>query len=503
MGISTIPRTPTLHDCATAPRGTLRPPRTVNDSPPSLESRPQGPPPTFWATVREAIRGSQLDFTQVPVGRAVLMLAVPMVLEMSMESLFAVVDIFWVSRLGSNAVATVGLTESMLSLIYAVAMGLSAAATALVSRRFGEKNVEDAASTAVQAVLAATLISLLVGLAGLGSAPALLSAMGASDETVRVGSRYTAVMLGGNITIVLLFVINAVFRGAGDAALAMRTLWLANILNIALGPCFIFGLGPFPELGVTGAAVATNIGRGIGVAYQLHSLMRGKRLAVQRRHVRFDWVKMVGLLRIASTAAFQTLIETASWLGLVRILARFGSSALAGYTIAIRVAIFALLTSWGMANAAATLVGQNLGAKRPDRAERSVWIAGLYNFLFLGSVGVVFAVLTEPIVRAFTTEPEVVPYAVDCLRIVSLGFVFFAYGMVMIQSFNGAGDTITPTIINFVCFWMIKIPLAYFLAIVTGMGPHGVFVAVTVAYSTQTVAALLLLRQGRWKAKRI
>jgi putative MATE family efflux protein len=473
----------------------------VDDSPTSPTAPTVPAASGFWAIVREAIRGSQLDFTKVSVGRAVILLAIPMVLEMSMESLFAVVDIFWVSRLGSNAVATVGLTESMLSLIYAVAMGLSAASTALVARRFGEQNREEAAKTAVQAIAVSAALAGVIGVVGAAFAPALLVAMGATPETVSIGSGYTAIMLGGNVTIVLLFVGNAVFRGAGDAAAAMRTLWLANLLNIALGPCFIFGLGPFPELGVTGAAVATNIGRGIGVAYQLISLARGRRLVIERRHLRFDVERMIGLLRLASTAAFQTLIETASWVGLIRILARFGSSALAGYTIAIRVAIFALLPSWGMANAAAALVGQNLGAGQPDRAERSVWIAGLYNFLFLGTIGVLFAVWPEPIVRWFTSEPDVVPYAVDCLRIVSLGFVFFAYGMVMIQSFNGAGDTVTPTFINFVCFWMIKIPLAYVLAIMTGMGPHGVFIAVTIAYATQTVAALVLFRRGKWKAK--
>src|SRR5882724_2652755 len=404
---------------------------------PAVPASPRG---RFWSDVREALRGSEQDYTQGPIGRAILLLAVPMVLEMAMESVFAVADVFFVGRLGPDAVAAVGLTESMLTLVYALAMGLGIGTTAIVARRIGEKDREGAARAAVQAIALGVAGAVFLGGLGVAFAPRLLALMGASPAVLRIGSGYTRVMLGGEATIVVLFVVNAVFRGAGDAAIAMRVLWLANAINIVLGPCFIFGLGPFPELGVTGAAVATNIGRGIGVAYQLHSLMRGKRLAVQRRHVRFDWVKMVGLLRIASTASFQTLIETASWLGLVRILARFGSSALAGYTIAIRVAIFALLPSWGMANAAATLVGQNLGAKRPDRAERSVWIAGLYNFLFLGSVGVVFAVLTEPIVHTFTTEPDVVPYAIDCLRIVSLGFVFFAYGMVMIQSFNGAGD---------------------------------------------------------------
>jgi putative MATE family efflux protein len=475
----------------------------VDEPSTALGPSPAPAPRGFWSTIREAIHGSELDFTQVPVSRAVILLAVPMVLEMSMESLFAVVDIFWVSRLGSDAVATVGLTESMLAIIYSVAMGLSAGATALVARRFGEQNQEEAASTAVQAIAVGTIVAFVLGAIGALLAPTFLSAMGAAEETVRTGSGYTAVMLGGNVTIMLLFIINAIFRGAGDAATAMRTLWLANFLNIALGPCFIFGWGPFPRLGVTGAAVATNIGRGIGVLYQFVALLRGRRLAVTRRHWRLDTQKMAALLRLASTATFQTLIETASWLGLVRIVAHFGSSALAGYTIAIRVVIFALLPSWGMANAAATLVGQNLGAARPDRAERSVWLTGLYNFLFLGVVAIVFVALPEPIVRWFTSEPEVVPYAVDCLRIVSLSFFFFAYGMVMVQAFNGAGDTVTPTIVNFICFWLIKIPLAYAFAIGMQMGPYGVYVAVTVAYCMQTAISIVLFRRGRWKTKRV
>jgi putative MATE family efflux protein len=472
---------------------------------PSTAPSPSTPPAPggFWATVREAIRGSELDFTRVPVSRAVILLAVPMVLEMSMESLFAVVDIFWVSRLGSEAVATVGLTESMLAIIYAVAMGLSAAATALVARRFGEQNREEAASTAVQAIAVGILAALVLGVAGAIMAPTLLSAMGAAEETVRTGSSYTAVMLGGNVTIMLLFIVNAIFRGAGDAAAAMRTLWVANLLNLALGPCFIFGWGPFPRLGVTGAAVATNIGRGLGVVYQFVSLVRGRRLVVARRHWRLDTAKMRALLRLASTASLQTLIETASWLGLVRIVANFGSAALAGYTIAIRVVIFALLPAWGMANAATTLVGQNLGAGQPERAERSVWVTALYNFLFLGAVAILFVALPDPIIRWFTTEPDVVLYAVDCLRFVSLGFVFFAYGMVMVQAFNGAGDTVTPSIINFVCFWLMKIPLAYAFAIGMNMGPHGVYVAVSIAYAMQSIISIFLFRRGRWKTRRV
>ena len=335
-----------------------------------LEPAPQlpptpSPPAGAWATIREAIRGSQQDFTQVPIRRAVVLLAVPMVLEMSMESLFAVVDIFWVSRLGSDAVATVGLTESMLALVYAVAMGLAAGATALVSRRTGEKDADGAALAAVQSIGAAVVIAVAIGIAGALLAPQLLSAMGASAALIERGAGYTAVMLGGNVTIVLLFVINAVFRGAGDAAVAMRSLWIANIFNIALGPCFIFGIGPFPKMGVTGAAVATTIGRGIGVLYQVVTLARSRgRIPIGRRHLRLDRAVQASLIRISGTGTLQTLIETASWLGLVRILSTFGSAALAGYTIATRVVIFALLPSWGMANAAATLVGQNLGAGR-------------------------------------------------------------------------------------------------------------------------------------------
>lgn len=457
-----------------------------------------------WATLREAVRGSRQDFTAVPIRRAVVLLAVPMVLEMSMESLFAIVDIFWVSKLGAEAVATVGLTEAMLSVVYAVAMGLSAGATATVARRIGEKDREGAALAAVQAIWAGVVMSAAIGGAGVWLAPQLLSAMGASPAVVSRGSGYTAMMLGGSVTIVLLFLVNAIFRGAGDAAAAMRSLWLANVINIVLDPFFIFGWGPFPEMGVAGAAVATTIGRGVGVFYQLVNLSRsGAALSIGRRHLRFDVSVTVRLLRISAFGILQTLVESASWLGLVRILSGFGSAALAGYTIAIRVAIFALLPSFGFANAAATLVGQNLGAGRPERAERSVWIAAFYNFVFLGSVSVVFVLLPEPIVHFFTVDPAVVPFAVDCLRIVALGFLFYAYGFVFAQAFNGAGDTTTPTLLNFFCFWLFKIPAAYLLAVTAGMGPRGVFIAVTAAYSALAVAGGFLFRRGGWKGRRV
>jgi len=472
----------------------------------SLEVRPLLKPRAarLWATVREAIRGSKQDFTEGPIGRAIFLLAVPMVAEMVMESLFAVVDIFWVSRLGADAVATVGITESMLALIYAVAIGLSLGATAMVARRIGEKDPERAASTAVQAIALGIVVAVPIGVAGALSAPRLLELMGASPGVVEKGSGFTAIMLGANVVILLLFLINAVFRGAGDAAIAMRVLWLANALNIALGPCFIFGLGPFPELGVTGAAVGTCIGRGTGVLYQLWTLSRGRgRVVVRRAHIRLDPAVMLRLLRLSGSGILQAAIGTASWIGLVRILSSFGSAALAGYTIGIRVVVFAILPSWGMSNAAATMVGQNLGAGKPGRAERSVWIAGFYNMLFLGCVGLSFVLFARPLIRFFTSDPAVIPYGVDCLRFISYGFLFYAYGMVLTQAFNGAGDTWTPTVINFFCFWLWEIPLAYVLAKKAGMGPRGVFAAIMIAFSTLAVVGAILFRRGKWKEKKI
>jgi putative MATE family efflux protein len=456
----------------------------------------------IWETIREAIRGSRQDFTDISIRRAVILLAIPMVLEMSMESLFAIVDIFWVSRLGPDAIATIGLTESMLSVIYAVAMGLSAGAAATVARRIGEKDPEGAATAAVQAIGLGLLISIVIGLLGVSLAPRLLSAMGASSSVVSQGRGYTAVMLGGNATIILLWLLNAIFRGAGDATVAMRSLWLANGINLILDPCFVFGLGPFPEMGVTGAAVATTIGRGSGILYQLAALWRGNgKLTIASRHLRFHFSVALRLLRLSAFGILQTLIESASWLGLVRILSSFGSAALAGYTIAIRVAIFALLPSFGFANAAATLVGQNLGAGRPERAERAVWIAASYNFVFLGIVSIFFVALPEPIVRFFSSDPAVIPIGIDCLRIVALGFLFYAYGMVVTQAFNGAGDTTTPTLINFFCFWLFKIPVAYLLAVTAGIGPRGVFIAITAAYSILAVVAGFFFYRGRWKRR--
>jgi putative MATE family efflux protein len=383
-------------------------------------------------------------------------------------------------------------------------MGLSIGATAMVARRIGEHDQEGASRAAVQSIVLGVAVSLLIGVIGAVNAPALLGLMGASPEVIASGSTFTRVMLGGNATIVLLFLINAAFRGAGDAAIAMRVLWLGNFINIVLGPCLIFGPGPFPALGVTGAAVATNIGRGTAVLVQLIALTRwNRRVRVARRHWSLDLPTMASMLRLSGSGTLQILIGTASYVALVRILSVFGSSALAGYTIGIRLIIFALLPSFGISNAAATMVGQNLGAGKPDRAERAVWTAAFYNMIFLGVVGLVFVLAASPIVSLFTDDPVVSRYAVGCLRIVSCGFLFYAYGMVLTQSFNGAGDTWTPTFINLVVFWALELPLAWVLAHAGGFEATGVFIALAVAYSMLAVVSAVVFRKGRWKMARV
>ena len=468
------------------------------------------PPPAqasaggWWATVREALRGSRHDYTSGPLGRAIVLLAIPMVAEMIMESVFAVWDVYWVGRVGPAAQATVGLTESLLTLIYTAAMGLSIGVTAIVARRIGEKNTEGAAEAAVQGIALGVIVAAVTGVIGGMLAPRLLALMGASPEVLTIGSTYARIMLGGNVVILLLFLINAVFRGAGDAAIAMRVLWLANSINIVLGPCLILGLGPFPRLGVTGAAIATTIGRGTGVLYQLYRLWRGDgRVAIRRPHLTLNPAVMRTMLRLSGTGTFQVLIGTASWIFLVRIISSFGTDAVAGYQIAIRIIVFALLPSWGLANAAATLVGQGLGAGNPDRAERAVWVAGFYNMVCLGGVGALFVAFAGPIVSVFTRDPAVASIAELCLRTISYGFLFYAYGMVITQSFNGAGDTWTPTWLNLVCFWLWEIPLAWWLARDLGMGPQGVAWAVTIAFSTLAIASAVLFRRGGWKEKRV
>jgi putative MATE family efflux protein len=458
----------------------------------------------FWATLREAVHGSHQDYTEAPVGRAVILLAIPMVLEMLMESVFAVVDIFFVGRLGADAVATVGITESLMTIVYAVGMGLSIGAVATVSRRIGEKDPDAAARAAVQAIVVGVLVGIVVGAIAIATAPSLLRLMGASEEVVRTGAGFTRIMLGASGSVLLLFLINAVFRAAGDAAIAMRVLWFANAVNIVLGPCLIFGIGPFPAMGVAGAALGTAIGRTSGVVYQIYRLTRGdSRIVLRPEHLRFDGRVMAAILRMSGVGVFQNFIATASWLGLVRILTGFGSAAVAGNTIGIRIIMFALLPSFGVSNAAATLVGQNLGARRADRAEAAVWRAGLYNTFCLAAVGAIFLVFAPQLIRIFSTDPEVVPYGVRCLRIVAAGFLFYGYGMVLTQAFNGAGDTRTPTLIYLVCLWLLELPLAWVLAYPGGFGPSGVFIAVSLAFSALAVVSGVLFRQGWWKMKRV
>ncbi len=460
--------------------------------------------PTLWASIREAIRGSHQDFTTGSLNRAILLLAIPMVLEMVLESLFAVVDVFWVGRLGANAVATVGLTESMLTLVFAVAMGLSLSTTAMVARRIGEKDSEGAAVAGVQAIALGLAVSVAIGVPCFLAAPHLLQLMGASADIVAVGTSYARIALGGSGVVLLLFLNNAIFRGAGDAAIAMRLLWVSNIINLFLDPCLIFGWGPFPQMGVTGAAVATLTGRSIGLAYQFYRLLRGtERIRILRRQIRLNFEVLTRLVRVSLTGILQFAIAHTSWIGLVRIVSMFGAAALAGYTIAIRVIIFVILPSWGLSNAAATLVGQNLGAKQPERAEASVWRTGFYNMLFLGTIGVLFVLFAEPVVRLFTHDPLVVPLGASCLRILSYGNIGYAYGMVMLQAFNGAGDTVTPTIVNLFGFWFLEIPLAYWLAIKAGFHSSGVFFSIVIAEAAIAVAGILLFRRGRWKLQKI
>ncbi len=462
------------------------------------------PQPSWWKSIREAVRGSHQDFTTGSLNRAILLLAIPMVLEMVLESLFAVVDVFWVGRLGADAVATVGLTESLLSLVFAVGLGLSLSTTAMVARRIGEKDPNGAAVAGVQAIVIGLAVSLAIGLPCYFYAPRLLQLMGASPQVIAVGSSYARIALGGSGAILMLFLNNAIFRGAGDAAIAMRLLWVSNIINLVLDPCLIFGWGPFPKLGVTGAALATFTGRSIGVAYQFYRLLRGsERIRILRQHIRINLSVLLRLVRVSLTGILQFAIAHTSWIGLVRIVSIFGSAALAGYTIAIRIVIFVILPSWGLSNAAATLVGQNLGAKQPQRAETSVWRTGFYNMIFLGTIGVIFVVFAEPIVRLFTHDPQVVPLAASCLRIISYGNIGYAYGMVMLQAFNGAGDTITPTIVNFFGFWLLEIPLAWFLAIPMRMQAKGAYFSIVVAEAAIAAASIVLFKRGYWKQQKI
>ena len=450
----------------------------------------------FWI----ALRGKETEFTTGSIRKAIFMLSIPMILEMLMESIFALVDIAYVSQVSVNAVATIGLTESVITLVYAVAIGLSMAATAVVARRMGEKDIKGAREAAVQAIALGIFVSIVVGIIGFLYAKEILALMGAEPDLIAEGYGYTKWLIGGNITIMLLFLINAIFRGAGDASIAMWTLVLSNGLNIILDPFFIFGWGPFPEYGVMGVAVATNIGRGTAVLFQLGILFFGwGKIKLVLQDVMLNIKVMVNLIKISMGGIAQFLIGTSSWVFLMRIMSEFGSEVLAGYTIAIRVMMFTLMPSWGMSNAAATLVGQNLGAKQPERAEKSVWKTGKYNAYFMGFVSVLYLIFAKQIITMFNDTPSVVENGALCLQIIAAGYIFYAYGMVMTQAFNGSGDTQTPTKINFISFWVFQLPVAYLLSIVLGLGSKGVFIAITTAEVLLAVLAMLWFKKGRWK----
>lgn len=458
----------------------------------------------LWLNIKEAVAGSDRDFTSDSIGKALLILSIPMVLEMIMESVFAVVDIFFVSKLGADAVATVGITESSMTIIYAIGMGLSTATTAMVSRRIGEKNPEKAGTAAFQAMVSGFLVSFLIAIPGVIFAKDFLLLMGASPQMAEAGFWYPTVMFGGNAVIMLLFIINAVFRSSGDAAVSMRVLVLANLINIILDPLLIFGIGPFPEMGLKGAAVATTIGRGTAVVYQFYLLFYGKkRIRLDIKHLKIRIKVMIQLFKLAAGGILQYIIATSSWIALFRIISVLGAEVLAGYTIAIRVVVFALLPSWGLSNAASTLVGQNLGARQPERAERTVWITAYTNMVMLGIFGIFMAVYPEPMIRLFIDDPAVITSGSISLQIISYGFVAYALGMVLIQGFNGSGDTVTPTRLNLFCFWLFEIPLAYLLAIVFDLKIYGICLAIIAAESGLTLLAWHYFRKGKWKLMKV
>lgn len=460
---------------------------------------------SIYLLIRQALKGEQMDYTEGSIRKAVILLAIPMMLEMIMESVFAVVDIFFVSHLGKHATSTVGLTESVITIVYSLAIGISMAATAMVARRVGEKNYKGANQAGMQAIILAIAITVMISLFGVYFADDILRLMGAEEETVKTGTTYTRIIMGGSVVIMLLFLINGIFRGAGDAMIAMKSLWVANICNIILCPILIRGLGPIPAFGLTGAALATTTGRGIGVLYQLYHLFKGN--GIIRFHI--GQMKPVAsilksLVTIAWPATLQFLIGSGSWIVLASLVVKTGQSdASAGYQIAIRIIMFFLLPAWGLSNAAATLVGQNLGAGNPLRAEQSVLKTAKYNALFMGVVTLVFMIFAEYIISFFTTDPSVVEYAVSAMRFISAGYIFYGIGMVMANALNGAGDTRTPTIINLFGFWFFQIPLAWLLAKTMGYGPKGVFIAVPVAETAISLASWYFFKKGRWKQIKI
>ena len=453
---------------------------------------------------KDAVNGKEQDFTTGSVRKAVFLLSIPMILEMLMESIFALVDIIYVSRVSVNAVATIGLTESVITLVYAIAIGLSMAATAIVARRIGEKDTKGAIQAAVQVIILGFVIAMIISVIGILYPKEILGLMGAESDLIEEGFGYTKILLGGNLTIMFLFLINAIFRGAGNASIAMWTLILSNGLNIILDPIFIFGLGPIPAYGVEGAAIATTIGRGTAVVWQLIALFYGfGRIKIAIKDIVIRVSIMVNLIKVSLGGIGQFLIGTSSWVFLMRIMSEFGSEVLAGYTIAIRIMMFTLMPAWGMSNAAATLVGQNLGAKKPERAEKSVWKTGKYAAYFMGFVSIIYLIFASTFLGWFSENPEVVKNGTLCLQIIAAGYVFYAYGMVIIQSFNGSGDTKTPTYINFVCFWLFQLPFAYMVAITFEAGPVGVFLSITLAEILIAIIGIWLFKKGTWKTVQV
>ncbi len=447
-----------------------------------------------------AVTGKQQEFTSGSIRRAIFMLAVPMILEMLMESIFALVDIMYVSQISVNAVATIGLTESVITLIYAVAIGLSIAATAIVARRVGEKDLKGASNAAVQVIFLGVFVAIIISFIGILYPKEILQLMGGSPDLIEEGYGYTKVLMGGNITIMLLFLINAIFRGTGEASISMWTLILSNGLNIILDPMFIFGFGPIPAFGVEGAAIATTIGRGTAVLFQLGILFFGySKIKIGFKDLIIRVGVMLNLLRVSLGGIGQFLIGTSSWVILMRIISEFGSEVLAGYTIAIRVMLFTLMPAWGMSSAAASLVGQNLGAKKPERAEESVWKTSTYCSIFMGFVSIFYLVFAPQIIEIFNETADVVKYGSLCLRIIAGGYVFYGYGMIVLNAFNGAGDTKTPTYINFVCFWLLQLPFAYIMAITLNYGPVGVFWSITLGEVAMTIISIIWFKKGHWK----
>lgn len=458
----------------------------------------------MFKLIGESIRGTDYDYTQIRLSKAILLLSIPMILEMVMESVFAIADIWFVSHLGDEAIATVGVTESLNTVVYAIGFGLSIAITAMVSRRIGAHQPERAARAAGQAIMLTLIISTAIAIPGAIYADRILMMMGLSEEMAKANAGYTSIMLGSNVIVMLLFVNNAIFRSAGNAAISMKVLWFANILNIILDPCLIFGLGPFPELGIKGAAIATSIGRGLAVVWQLILLFNGRgRVKLKLKHLKPSTSRMIKLLNLSWSAILQNIIATASWIVLMRLMANYGSEVLAGYTIAIRIIMFCLLPSWGVSNAASTLTGQNMGAHRPDRAERAVWVTGKVNVVLLGLISLVLILWPETFIGIFTSQEGIILSGAEGLRIISFGMAAYGLGMVMHQSFNGAGDTRTPMWLNLVSFWIIEIPLAWILAVTLNMEEAGVFYAILIAESTLTILGVWFFKRGRWKSRLI